>query len=232
MASLLGGIDPITDLTVVPSWLELATPTEWLVSCYFQGKPYNTFSKIPEFLLFSSILAEAKKNNAMFSYVSNFWKGGNLTFIRKNRIKLPAVSPPLVDRPGEGSSPDQRLHLHPGGLSMCRGCCHDSRVQQILGCGGKKQTCFCGGLCFSTTNHCGIWWKPIFKSGSVLIPAALLPKNVKGIHLQPRDLFGKNGRTTFLIGDEYLRVTKRRCQEFWLKMAGGFEAIRLYLPVF
>lgn len=76
MASLLGGIDPITDLTVVPSWLELATPTEWLVSCYFQGKPYNTFSKIPEFLLFSSILAEAKKKQCYVFICFQFLEGG------------------------------------------------------------------------------------------------------------------------------------------------------------
>ena len=56
----------------------------------------------------------------------------------------------------------------------------------------------------------------------MLIPAALFPKNVKGIHLQPRDLFGKNGRTTFLDRGRISKSYEKKMSRILAKNGGGF----------
>ena len=109
-------------------WLELATERVAFALSFKGRYVLHSLKKKQSFFFFRPFPLKKKQIHGIFKRdrsFSNFWEGGNLTFIRQNCIHCGSTHhSPLTTT--EGSSRDQTLHQHPG-------CLHDVSRMKMLG---------------------------------------------------------------------------------------------------
>ena len=128
----MGGIDPRRSSNLFHGSRSCGSnllPSEWLLLLASrEGMYYTLFKKKQSFFFFRPFPLKKKQIHGIFKRdrsFSNFWEGGNLTFIRQNCIHCGSTHhSPLTTT--EGSSRDQTLHQHPG-------CLHDVSRMKMLG---------------------------------------------------------------------------------------------------